>query len=307
MKKIRLGCSDLYVSRLGLGCINFGTLTDEKTAFDIIDGYLEKDGNMLDTANNYAIWNGGDGRSSERTIGKWIKNNPGRREEFVLATKLGALSKNAGAGFDDMQGTDRKTIIEETEKSLHTMNIDHIDLLYLHVDDFQTPQEETMSALTEVNKKGCVKNIGCSNFRTWRIERARQICSENDYPFFCAVQQRYSYFQPVADADFGVQIAADNELKNYIGFYKDITLVSHTSLLHGAYFKENIEDSLYDTKQNREQLQKLKTMKNPAAWVLKYITEQYGGCVVLFTTNSREHLSANMGIYDDELRPKSNC
>ena len=57
MKNIKLGNSDLHVSQLGLGCINFGTLTDEKTAFDIIDCYLEKGGNMLDTSNNYAIWN----------------------------------------------------------------------------------------------------------------------------------------------------------------------------------------------------------------------------------------------------------
>ena len=294
MNKIGLGNSGMYVSQLGLGCINFGTLTDEITAFDIIDCYLEKGGNMLDTANNYAFWNGDDGRSSERTIGKWITRNPGRRKEFVLATKLGALPQNIDKGFDDIQGTDRKTIIEETEKSLYTLNTDYIDLLYLHIDDMKTPQEEVMSTLAEVIKKGWVKNIGCSNFRTWRIEKARQICSENGYPFFCAVQQRYSYFQPVADADFGVQVSADNELKSYIAFYKDLTMVSHTPLLHGAYFKDRIEDSAYDTIQNRERLQKLKTEKNPAPWVLKYITEQFGGSVALFTTNSKEHLCANM-------------
>ena len=296
MRKIKLGCSELYVSQLGLGCINFGTSTDEQTSFDIIDCYLEKGGNMLDTANNYAIWNGDDGRSSERTIGKWIKNNPERRKDFVLATKLGALPKDAAKGFDDMQGTDRKTILEETEKSLYTMNTDYIDLLYLHIDDFNTPQEEVMSALAEMINKGWVKNIGCSNFRTWRIEKARQICSNNNYPFFCAVQQRYSYFQPVADANFGVQIYADNELKSYIDYYKDLTLVSHTSLLFGAYFKDNIDDNAYDTKQNLERLKNLKKENNPAVWVLKYITEQFGGSIALFTTNNKEHLCSNMDL-----------
>lgn len=296
MRKIKLGCSELYVSQLGLGCINFGTSTDEQTSFDIIDCYLEKGGNMLDTANNYAIWNGDDGRSSERTIGKWIKNNPERRKDFVLATKLGALPKDAAKGFDDMQGTDRKTILEETEKSLYTMNTDYIDLLYLHIDDFNTPQEEVMSALAEMINKGWVKNICCSNFRTWRIEKARQICSNNNYPFFCAVQQRYSYFQPVADANFGVQIYADNELKSYIDYYKDLTLVSHTSLLFGAYFKDNIDDNAYDTKQNLERLKNLKKENNPAVWVLKYITEQFGGSIALFTTNNKEHLCSNMDL-----------
>jgi aryl-alcohol dehydrogenase-like predicted oxidoreductase len=174
------------------------------------------------------------------------------------------------------------------------MNTDYIDLLYLHIDDMKTPQEEVMSTLAEVVKKGHVKNIGCSNFRTWRIEKARKICEKNDYPFFCAVQQRYSYFQPAADADFGVQIFADNELKSYIAFHKDITMISHTPLLHGAYFKDIIEDGAYDTLYNRERLQKLKTEKNPVAWVLKYITAQFGGSVVLFTTSNEEHLCANM-------------
>jgi len=294
MKKIELGNSGVYVSQLGLGCINFGTSTDEKTAFDIIDCYLEKGGNMLDTANNYAIWNGGDGRSSERTIGKWIKNNPQRRNEFILATKLGALPVDVNKGFDDMQGTGRKTIFEEVEKSLYAMNTDYIDLLYLHIDDMKTPQEEVVSTLAEVIKKGYVKNIGCSNFRTWRIEKARQICLKNNFPFFCAVQQRYSYFQPAMDADFGVQVSADNELKSYMEYHKDLTLVSHTSLLYGAYFKDNIEDSAYDTVQNRQRLAKLKKEKNPAVFVLKYITEQFGGSVALFTTNTKEHLCANM-------------
>lgn len=294
MKKIQLGNSKLQVSKLGLGCINFGTLTDEKTAYSLIDCYLEKGGNMLDTANNYAVWNGGGERSSEKVIGKWIKSNPDWRHEFILATKLGALPKDVDKGFGDMQGIGRRVIIEETEKSLSAMNTDYIDLLYLHIDDMKTPQEEVMSALAEVIKKGLVKNIGCSNFRVWRIEKARQICLQNSFPFFCAVQQRYSYFQPVADADFGVQIHADNELRSYIEHYNDLTLVSHTSLLFGAYLKNCIEDATYDTKQNYERLKKLKTEQNPIAWVLKHITEQYGGSVALFTTSNIEHLCANM-------------
>lgn len=300
MKKIQLGNSGLQVSKLGLGCINFGTLTDDRTAFSLIDCYLEKGGNMLDTANNYAVWNGGGERSSEKVIGKWIKSNPGRRPEFILATKIGALPKDVANGFDDMQGTSRKILFEETEKSLSAMNTEHIDLLYLHIDDMETPQEEVMSALADLVNEGLVKNIGCSNFRTWRIEKARQICSENSYPFFCAVQQRYSYFQPVSDADFGVQIHADNELRSYIGHYKDLTLVAHTSLLFGAYLKNCIEDAAYDTKQNYERLQKLKAKQDPIAWVLKHITEQYGGSIALFTTNSIGHLCANMEFMNRE-------
>lgn len=71
LKQIPLGKTDTMVTRLGLGCINFGTTTDETTAHNLIDTYLELGGNYLDTSNNYAFWNGGDGRSSERVIGSW--------------------------------------------------------------------------------------------------------------------------------------------------------------------------------------------------------------------------------------------
>ena len=111
-----------------------------------------------------------------------------------------------------MQGNSRRVIEKEVERSLAALQTDYIDLLYLHVDDFNTPLEETMEALATAIKKGYVKHIGCSNFRTWRIEQARQICKQYHLPFFSAVQQRNSYFKPVSDADFGVQIAADKNL-----------------------------------------------------------------------------------------------
>lgn len=299
MKKLELGKSGCTVAELGLGCINFGTTTDEDTAFRLIETFLDKGGNLLDTSNNYAFWNGGDGRDSERTIGKWLKGNDERRKDIVLTTKLGALPIDLKKGFDQIQGTGRKVIFNEVEKSLNTLQTDYIDLLYLHIDDYKTPQEETMEALSEIVRKGYVKNIGCSNFRTWRIEKARQICEKGGYPFFSAVQQRYSYFQPVMDADFDLQIAADKELDSYIHSYKDITMVSHTSLLHGAYFKDSINDPLYNTEENRKRLKKVKTLgENAAPWVLKYITKQFGGSVALFTSANITHLIQNINFFN---------
>lgn len=299
MKKVQLGKTNYQVTNLGLGCINFGTTTDEKTAFQLIDTYLECGGNLLDTSNNYAFWNGDDGRSSERTIGKWIQANEAARKEIILATKLGALPRDLSKGFEQMQGTSKEVIFEEVQKSLNTLHTDSIDLLYLHIDDLYTPQEETMEALATVVKKGYVKAIGCSNFRTWRIERARKICEENNYPFFSAVQQRYTYLQPVMDADFGVQVAADQELKSYLDYYKDMTMVSHTSLLYGAYFKEQIEDEQYDTLQNRKRLEIVREQgKDAVGFVLKQITEQFVGSVALFTSSNVEHLKENIKYFE---------
>ncbi len=299
MKTIQIGKSQLHSTQLGLGCINFGTTTDDKAAFSLVEAYLESGGNLLDTSNNYAFWNSNQERDSEKCIGRWLTNNQDKRKDFILSTKLGALPKDISRGFNDMQGTSRKVVYEEVEKSLEALQTDYIDLLYLHIDDYQTPLEETLSALADMINKGYVKNIGCSNFRTWRIEKARQICKENNYPFFCAVQQRYSYLQPVIDADFGVQICGDNELKSYIEFFKDMTFVAHTSLLYGAYQKNDIQDINYDTLQNRQRLEKLSEMgKDKIPWVLDYISKQYGGSIALFTSANLQHLKENIEYFN---------
>lgn len=300
MRKIRLGATDYKVSVLGLGCINFGTTTKEAQAFRLMDKYVELGGNLFDTSNNYAVWNGGEGRDSERVIGKWLKNNKTVRSDIFLCTKLGARGEDGSSGFEAMQGTSRKVILSEVDKSLDTLHTDYLDMLYLHVEDMKTSQEETMEALAEVIKKGYIKTIGCSNFRTWRIEKAREICRKQGLPFFSAVQQRYSYLQPVMDADFGVQINADKELESYLDYYKDMTMVSHTPLLYGAYFNNKIEDEQYDTLMNHKRLMKVQESGiNPVHFVLKDITSQYGGSIALVTTNSVEHLEQNIRAFDE--------
>ncbi len=301
MKKLNLGKSDLKVTVLGLGCMNFGSLIDERTSFELMDAYVENSGNFFDTANNYVFWESGFfGGESEKTIGNWLSYS-GRRKDIVLATKLGAMPKILGSNdFTQMQGLGRSIIYEEVEKSLYNLKTDYIDLLYLHVDDYATPQEETLGALNELVSKGWIREIGCSNFRTWRVESARNVCEKYNYKFFCAIQQRYSYLQPVIDADFAPQVVADVGLLRYIEYYKDLTLVAHTPLLYGVYNKDGVIDMVeYDTYSNRKRLrQLLDNEKNPNSYVLKYITEQFGGSVSLFTTSKKEHLLENMRYFE---------
>ena len=307
MKVIRLGKSELKVSALGLGCVDFGSHTDEKTSFKLMDTYVENGGNLFDTANCYIFWDGFNGNESEKTIGKWFDYS-GRRKDVILATKIGAqpkdnaslsgelLKENTFHAFSNMQGLSRTTVLEAVEKSLENLRTDYIDLLYLHVDDYSTPMEETLDVLNELIQKGLVKEIGCSNFRTWRVESARNICRQNGYKFFCAVQQKYSYLSPVLDADFFPQVVADKGLNEYINYYKDITMVAHTPLLQGMYGRGGVIDQEeYDTLYNRRKLNKLlEEEEQPASWVLKHITEQFGGSVVLSTTSNIKHLIENM-------------
>lgn len=291
MKKIFLGKSTLKVSILGLGAVNFGTSTSDEDSHKLMNAYISLGGNFIDTSNNYAVWNGGDGSQSEKTIGKWIKSN-GHRSNIIIATKVGALPKDLSkSDFSNMQGLSRPVIIESVKNSLHNLKTDYIDLLYLHVDDYSTPQEETLVTLNELVHEGLIRDIGCSNFTTWRIESARNICIRNNYKFFCSVQQRYSYLSPTMDSYFYPQIPFNNELEDYIKYYNDLTLVAYSPLLNGQYNKKEIIEDRYNTLFNKIKLENLlKYQKDPNTWVLNYITKQFGGSISLVTTSNIEHL-----------------
>jgi len=297
MKTLRLGTSDLQVTQFGLGCVNFGTTVSRELSFKLMDTYVENGGNFFDTANNYAVWNGGDGSESEKTIGAWLKAR-GKREDIIIATKLGALHKREPQGSSELQGLGKKVIYEEVERSLNKLGVDSIDLLYLHVDDFKTVQEEYLGALNELMEKGVVKNIGCSNFYTWRIETARQICRKYDYPFFCAVQQRLSYLNPAMEADFSPQIPYTKELGRYLDYHRDMRLVAYSTLLAGMYKGDTITEKPYQTVYGFEKFAEAKRQENPNVFVLNQVADMHEGTVVLITTRNPEHMIENMKSLD---------
>lgn len=153
------------------------------------------------------------------------------------------------------------------------------------------PQEEMLGTLNEIINEGLVKEIGCSNFRTWRIESARNISSKYNYKFFCAVQQRFSYLNPTIDANFFPQVAADQALEEYIKWYKDLTLVAYSALLKGQYNQKEIKKDEYKTLYNQIKLNKILNKEpDPNSLVLSYVTKQFGGSVALFTTSKVNHL-----------------
>lgn len=298
MKKIRLGHSHLYVSPIGLGTIHFGTKLNKEESFEILDAYASQGGNFIDTANNYAVWNGGDGSESECVIGEWLTKHQ-NRQQFIIGTKCGALPKVKGnQDFSNMQGLKREVILNAVEQSLRNLQTDYIDILYLHVDDFSVSQFEVMETLNELIIEGKVKAIGCSNFYTWRIESAREICLQHHFAFFSVIQQRYSYLQPLIDADFYPQVALNQDLDAYLNYYDDLTLIAYSPLLKGQYSSlDYIIDSHYKTYENVERLNQLKLKGHPVHSALKYITDSYHGSIALITTSNRQHMMEIMKAY----------
>ena len=171
MEYHHLGKSGLEVSRVGLGTVFFGTGLDEKTARTMVDRFYDAGGIYLDTAN---VYGGGlrgtnteNAGTSERTVGKIIK---GRRHRFVLATKGAWLME------DDPRpntfGLSRTYLSTQIEASLRRLGTDYIDLYQCHVQDPQTPVEETMRVLDDFVRAGKIRYVGVSNWGGWQLVKA---------------------------------------------------------------------------------------------------------------------------------------
>lgn len=164
----KLGRTGLKVSSLCLGTMQWGWTADEKTASALMDSFVESGGNFLDTADFYSRWlPGHKGRESEEIIGRWLKERH-NRSNIILATKV---RQPMGPGPND-QGLSRKHILEAIDGSLERLNTDYIDLYLMHAFDSETPIDETLRALDDMQRAGKVRYIGASNYPAWRLIEA---------------------------------------------------------------------------------------------------------------------------------------
>jgi aryl-alcohol dehydrogenase-like predicted oxidoreductase len=186
----RLGRTGLTVSRLALGTMTFGLQTDEAVSHQILDKAAEGGINFLDTADVYPL--GGTVETTGRTeeiIGNWLeKQGPAGRRRFVIATK--AVNKVGPNPWD--QGASRKHLLDAIDLSLKRLKTDHVDLYQLHMDDRETPLEESLEALDVIVKSGRARYIGVSNFLAYRLARALGKSDLLRFTRFVSVQPRYS-------------------------------------------------------------------------------------------------------------------
>jgi len=233
------------VSVLALGAMLFGSVTDEETSFAILDRYVEAGGTFIDTADNYAFWmDGSQGGQSEQLLGRWLKSR-GRPDGLVIATKLGARPLAPGTSYtDNPEGLSAKVIRESAERSLERLGVDRLDLLYAHIEDRQTPLEETVEAFAELVGEGTVGLLGVSNHWVWKVERCRRIAADRGLPGYEVLQYSYSYLQPRFDlpGDLdpdGRQGPVSADLKSYLRAEPGLTLVAYTPLLSGRYVRDD--------------------------------------------------------------------
>lgn len=171
-----LGRTGLQVSRITLGTMNFGELTDESTSFKIMDEAIEKGINFFDTADVYGGPQSPDMKKgfgiSEEIIGHWLAQG-GRRDKIVLATKA---YQPMDTGPNDRR-LSAYHIKRACEASLKRLKTDHIDLYQMHHIDRNTPWEEIWQAMEQLIREGKITYVGSSNFAGWDIATAQ--CSAN--------------------------------------------------------------------------------------------------------------------------------
>ena len=186
MQHVHLGRSGLRISRLCLGCMNFGPETSEADSYRIMDRALEHAINFFDTANVYG-WKVGEG-ITEQIMGRWFAQGFGRREKVVLATKVyGRMGE-----WPNQARLSALHIKRACEDSLRRLRTDYVDLYQMHHIDRETPWEEIWQAMEHLQQQGKVIYVGCSNFAGWHIAQAQEIAKSRRVMGLVSEQSLYN-------------------------------------------------------------------------------------------------------------------
>lgn len=201
-----IGTSGLRVSPICMGTMSFGTWTDEKEAFRILDKAYDRGINFYDTAEVYPVPPTGELAGLTETIfGKWVKTRD--RDSLIIATKVAG----AASGWfvppirSGSTAIDRHHIERAVEGSLRRMDIDYIDLYQVHWPDMIVPMAESMEALDRLVQSGKVRYIGTSNENAYGLTKSNTIAEYEGYARFQSIQNNFSllhrrFLDELADA-----------------------------------------------------------------------------------------------------------
>lgn len=245
MNQCPLGHSGLKTDPLIFGGNVFGWTLDERQSFAMLDAWLDAGFSSIDTADAYSRWvDGHSGGESERVLGAYFKAR-GNRDKVLLTTKVGM---DMG---DGNKGLSKAYIQRAVNASLKRLQTDYIDLYQSHVDDADTPLEETLEAYDRLIEAGKVRIIGASNYTADRLDEASQVAQKHDLPRYETLQPFYNLYDR---DDFETELAPLC-LKYEIGVTPYFSLAS--GFLTGKYrsredargkAREGFVDKYFDTR-----------------------------------------------------------
>ncbi|MEQ9374768.1 MAG: aldo/keto reductase [Imperialibacter sp.] len=206
-----IGDTGLKVSELCFGTMTFGGQDagmwskigqlQQKEVNDMLGAVIESGINFIDTANVYSFG------QSEQLLGQGLKDIVAKRDEVVIATKvlgpMGSQPNNVGLS--------RYHIFNSVEASLQRLQVDHIDLLYVHGVDPRTSIEEIVRSLNDVVDSGKVRYIAICNWPAWMVAKAQAVAHYNGWHKFIGLQYHYSATTRDIEHEL-VPMAADHKL-----------------------------------------------------------------------------------------------
>ncbi len=292
MEYRRLGKSGVKVSEICLGTMTFGHGADEAESNRMVHLACDAGVNFFDTANSY-----GDGES-EILLGKALK---GRRRDAIVATKF---FNPMGTGPND-SGMSRVHIMQAIDDSLKRLQMDYVDIYYIHHVDSQTPLEEMLQALDNLVQQGKVRYTACSNYQAWRLCEALWISDIHGWTRFSCYQPQYS----LVVRDIEQELVPLCELKGLgvvvwsplaggflSGKYRpgertqDGTRSAEGWAYPQPYFAENADETLQTLLQVSDELG-----RSPAQVALRWILEQRTMTSVIVGARHTRHLRDNLG------------
>jgi aryl-alcohol dehydrogenase-like predicted oxidoreductase len=291
----KISGTDMNVSKILLG-------VSGETPFALLDAYAAAGGNMPDTARLY------DEGRSEENLGRWLRAR-GNRNSVYVATKCAHHDLQTGR-----KRLSRADIFADADASLAALQVDTIDLLWLHRDDTARDAGEIIESLNELIRAGKVRYTGASNWRGKRIAEANAYAEAHGLSGFCASQIWYSAASwNLAEAPDPTLVAMDEteyafygETKTPVFAYASQAKGYFSKLSAGAALSEKAA-ARYDTAENRAKLEKMRTLAHEtktsvSAVTLAYLTSHTDfPCLPVIGSRSAEQLQDSLRFADLRL------
>jgi len=208
--------SNISISRIGFGCANFGGIgsavnlvgkgDSEQECHHILDIAFASGINYFDTATTYGAG------ESERILGRWFKQRNVPRDMVVVSSKI-----SSGVSLLPWRrGLSKRHINRELDRSLKRLQLDYLDLLYIHAPDPNTPLEETLGALSAAVERGKVRKLGASNVDLNYLIRTLQFSRSNALAEYAVVQNSYNFLNRKDEEDL-IPFCFENQIL-YVGY-----------------------------------------------------------------------------------------
>lgn len=219
--------TDLKVSEICLGSMNWGQQNTEEEAHAQLDYALSQGINFIDTAEVYPIPPDASKQGlTEKYIGTWLEKT-GNRSKVILASKVAVSTIMQTRNVGENPHYDSKSIREAIEGSMSRLKTNYLDLYQIHWPerktnffgirgykfdgkDESTEIEETLKVLNDLVNEGKVRYIGISNETPWGLSEYLRIAKEKGYPKIVTIQNQYSLINRTFEIGLAEMVLKDN-------------------------------------------------------------------------------------------------